>query len=83
MALQAGISAQRLSRFVGRRMQVLVDGFEQTGEGAVAIGRTAMDAPEIDGIVRFTGSGRLGVGQFVEVEITGSDEHDLSGRLAG
>ncbi len=83
MALQSEISRDRLTRFVGRRMQVLVDGFEQTDDGVVALGRTTMDAPEIDGIVRFTGSGRLGVGQFVEVEITGSDAHDLSGHLAG
>ena len=83
MEVQARISAQRLQRFVGRRMQVLVDGFEEADEGMVAVGRTAMDAPEIDGVVRFTGQGKLGAGAFVEVEITGSDDHDLSGRLVG
>ena len=83
MEVQARISARRLQRFVGRTMRVLVDGFEQTDDGVVAVGRTAMDAPEIDGVVRFTGSGKLGAGQFVDVEITASDAHDLSGRLAG
>ena len=81
MEVQARISEKRLQRFVGRTMRVLVDGFEQTDDGVVAVGRTAMDAPEIDGVVRFTGSGKLGAGQFVDVEITGSDAHDLSGRL--
>jgi len=81
MQVQARISARRLQRFVGRTMRVLVDGFEQGDDGAVALGRTAMDAPEIDGVVRFTGSGRLGVGDFVDVEITASDAHDLAGRI--
>ncbi|MEN9314112.1 MAG: hypothetical protein RIS35_505 [Pseudomonadota bacterium] len=79
MQVQESISNERLRRFVGRRMKVLVDGFEQTDAGMIAIGRTAMDAPEIDGVVRFTGSGKLGPGEFVEVEITASDAHDLSG----
>ncbi|GAA4405360.1 30S ribosomal protein S12 methylthiotransferase RimO [Quisquiliibacterium transsilvanicum] len=83
MEVQARISTRRLERFVGRTMRVLVDGFEQTDDGVVAVGRTAMDAPEIDGVVRFTGSGKLGAGQFVDVEITASDAHDLSGRMAG
>jgi ribosomal protein S12 methylthiotransferase len=81
MQLQAGISARRLRRFVGREMRVLVDGVEQQDTGAVALGRTAMDAPEIDGVVRFTGSGRLPIGGFVRVRITGSDEHDLQGEM--
>ena len=81
MQVQESISTGRLKRFVGRTMRVLVDGFEQTDGGMVAVGRTAMDAPEIDGVVRFTGSGKLGPGEFVDVEITGSDAHDLSGRL--
>jgi ribosomal protein S12 methylthiotransferase len=81
MQLQAGISARRLRRFVGRDMRVLVDGVEQHDTGAVALGRTAMDAPEIDGVVRFTGSGRLPIGGFVRVRITGSDEHDLQGEM--
>jgi ribosomal protein S12 methylthiotransferase len=79
MQVQAQISARRLRRFVGRTMRVLVDGIEEGEGGAVALGRTAMDAPEIDGVVRFTGRGRLPIGDFVDVRITGSDEHDLSG----
>jgi hypothetical protein len=47
----------------------------------VALGRTAMDAPEIDGVVRFGGAGRLPIGGFVQVRITGSDAHDLEGEM--
>ncbi len=81
MAVQAQISAERLQRFVGRNMQVLVDGVEETDAGIVAVGRSAMDAPEIDGVVRFVGEGRLPIGDFVQVRITGSDEHDLEGEM--
>ena len=82
MQTQARISTSRLARQVGRTLRVLVDGFEETDEGVVAIGRSAMDAPEIDGVVRFTGSGKLGAGDFVDVRITQADEHDLLGHLA-
>ena len=81
MQVQAQISAARLQRFVGRTMRVLVDGVEQTEAGMVALGRTAMDAPEIDGIVRFGGAGRLPIGGFVQVRITAADAHDLEGEM--
>ncbi|HEY5634151.1 MAG TPA: 30S ribosomal protein S12 methylthiotransferase RimO [Burkholderiaceae bacterium] len=84
MQVQSEISARRLRRFVGRTMRVLVEGVEDDDEaGALAVGRTAMDAPEIDGVVRFGGSGKLPVGGFVNVRITASDEHDLRGEMAG
>ncbi len=81
MQVQAQISAARLQRFVGRTMRVLVDGVEQTDAGMVALGRTAMDAPEIDGVVRFVGAGRLPIGGFVQVRITAADAHDLEGEM--
>ncbi len=81
MEVQADISAERLQRFVGRTMRVLVDGIEETDDGAYAVGRTHMDAPEIDGVVRFGGSGKLPIGGFVDVKITGADEHDLEGEM--
>ncbi len=73
MALQADISTRRLARKVGKTMTVLVD--EITPEGAVA--RSAADAPEIDGLVFIDEAENLAVGDFVEVEIIDSDEHDL------
>ena len=81
MQVQAEISSERLQRFVGRTMRVLVDGIEESDEGACAVGRTQMDAPEIDGVVRFGGSGPLPIGGFVQVRITGADEHDLEGEM--
>jgi ribosomal protein S12 methylthiotransferase len=73
MQLQAQISAERLRNKIGRRIKVLVD--------APGVGRSSADAPEIDGVVRFRG-GKPASGEFVEVMIERSDEHDLFGRLA-
>lgn len=73
MALQESISRERLSARVGRKMIVLVDGV--TEEAVIA--RSAADAPEIDGNVIIAGGWDLEPGDFVEVEITGSDAHDL------
>ncbi len=78
MAVQEKISARRLARRVGTTMSVLVDGHE---EGA-AIARSAADAPEIDGIVRIAGGGRLPIGEFARVAITSASGHDLRAKIA-
>lgn len=77
MEMQAAISEQKLSAKVGSREIVLVD--EVNEDHFVA--RSAADAPEIDGQVIVDGAWELNPGDFVEVEITGSDEHDLYARL--
>jgi ribosomal protein S12 methylthiotransferase len=79
MQLQQRISAARLRAKVGRRMRVLVDRVE----GRAAIARSESDAPEIDGIVRISGSGvtRLAPGEFAEAEITAASDYDLEARL--
>jgi ribosomal protein S12 methylthiotransferase len=70
MQVQAGISAAKLKRKVGKTLEVLID--------APGIGRSKADAPEIDGVVKFKG-GRPG--EFARVRIARSDEHDLHGTL--
>ena len=70
MQAQEKISARKLKAKEGRRLQVLVD--------APGVGRTAADAPDIDGVVRFKGGK---AGEFVEVLIERADAHDLHGRL--
>jgi ribosomal protein S12 methylthiotransferase len=74
MQVQAGISAARLRGRIGKRIKVLVD--------APGTARSSADAPEIDGVVRFSGGNDVGSGEFVQVMIERSDEHDLYGRLA-
>jgi ribosomal protein S12 methylthiotransferase len=77
MQVQAEISRERLRHKVGTVQRVLIDEAGPRG----AIGRTAADAPEIDGVVHLKASRRLKAGEFAEVLIEDSDEHDLFGRL--
>jgi ribosomal protein S12 methylthiotransferase len=76
MEVQAEISTAKLSAQIGKRITVLTD---EVGDD-FTIARSSADAPEIDGVVFIEGE-RLESGQFAEVEITDSSEHDLWGRL--
>ncbi|ARO88642.1 30S ribosomal protein S12 methylthiotransferase RimO [Nitrosospira lacus] len=73
MAAQEEISTARLTRKIGKRMTVLVDEIQKNK----AIARSSADAPEIDGVVYIDHAKTMKPGEFIEVEITGSDAHDL------
>jgi ribosomal protein S12 methylthiotransferase len=77
MERQAEISTAKLEAKVGSVQRCLVDALD----GELAIARSMADAPEIDGIVQVQDGREAGLqpGQFVDVEILGSDEHDLYG----
>ena len=78
MAVQAAISAAKLERKIGSTVRALVD--HADGDGAVA--RTSADAPEIDGVLRIRDGQKLKPGQFADVCVEATDEHDLVGVLA-
>jgi ribosomal protein S12 methylthiotransferase len=78
MATQAAISRRRLERKVGTTQQVLID---EVG-GSVAVGRSSADAPEIDGRVYVHGARKAKPGDFLDVRIERTDEHDLHGWVA-
>jgi ribosomal protein S12 methylthiotransferase len=78
METQHRISAEKMRAKVGRTLDVIIDEVQDDG----AIGRTEGDAPEIDGIVNIDVADDLQPGDIVQVEITGADDYDLSGRLA-
>ena len=85
MAVQATISAAKLARRVGSTLDVLVDTIEPAAgrrKQAVAIARSAADAPEIDGVVRVDGAAGLAPGSFASVVVTGAQAHDLTARRA-
>ena len=77
MQLQETISKARLQAKVGRTLRVLIDEVNRTG----GVGRSAADAPEIDGVVYvkppYEPHLKLKVGEFVDVKITAADAHDL------
>jgi ribosomal protein S12 methylthiotransferase len=78
MEVQAGISREKLRRKVGRTIEVLVD----EAAGALAIGRSAADAPEIDGVVQVKGAKGAKPGDLLRVKVTAADEHDLHATVA-
>ena len=84
MEVQAEISRRRIKRFVKRTLDVLIDELHvaEDGELVQAVGRSAADAPEIDGRVLVRPHASLRVGEFARVRITRADEHDLYGSVA-
>jgi ribosomal protein S12 methylthiotransferase len=80
MAVQRRISARALQRRIGQRLEVLIEA--QVREGQVVLrGRTAGQAPEVDGVTLIT-EGRGRPGDFVTCEVTGALEYDLIARIA-
>jgi len=82
MELQQVISAQRLKRKIGRKIEVLIDHVDEKG----AIGRSAADAPEIDGSVFINdieSVENLGLkpGDIIDVAIENADDYDLWGKI--
>ena len=79
MERQAEISAAKLEAKVGSVQTCLVDAID----GELAIARSMADAPEIDGLVQIQDGRDAGLrpGEFVQVRIMGSDEHDLYGEV--
>ena len=79
MERQAAISEARLAAKVGSVQRCLVDAID----GELAIARSMADAPEIDGLVQIQDGREAGLqpGEFVDVRIMASDEHDLYGEV--
>ena len=74
MEIQAEISRDKLAVQVGREMVVLIDAVD---EGRI-VARGPGDAPEVDGLVIIDGDWEdVGPGDFIEVRVTGYDDHDL------
>lgn len=77
MDVQEDLSLALNQRLIGQRLRVLVE--ETRPEGA--LGRSYRDAPEVDGQVKIAAAPGLSPGEFVEVEITEAETHDLVGVL--
>ncbi len=79
MAVQQRISEARLQRQVGRTIEVIVDEVDEEG----VIGRSKMDAPEIDGCVFLDPAAGVKAGDIVQADIDEASEYDLYGTVAG
>lgn len=65
---------------IGRTYEVVIE--EVAEEGKILVGRTAFDAPDIDGVVYVHTTLPLDLGTFIEVKITDALEYDLIGVVA-
>lgn len=81
MRCQQAISEDLQQKRIGRVFDVLVD--EKDKDEDVYIGRTACDAPEVDGVVYVRSKKKLKAGDRVPVKITDAYEYDLAGEACG
>ena len=79
MGDQLQITEEKNNAKIGKTYKTIVEEYDPYSDSYV--GRTYMDAPEIDGLVRFTCSDELEVGDFVDVRIFDVDEYDLLGEV--
>lgn len=81
MELQKGISARICDKYIGRELEVIVEG-KIEGEDNVYCGRSYRDCYEIDGYVFFDGGDReLIAGDFYNIKITSASDYDLVGEI--
>jgi ribosomal protein S12 methylthiotransferase len=79
MALQKEISAKKHRAFIGRTLDVLVEGVSEETD-LLLVGRHSQQAPDIDGVT-YINDGEAKVGDLVKVKITDSMDYDLIGGI--
>lgn len=79
MELQQDIAFDHCEQMVGRILTVLIEG--KVVDEPAYVGRTYMDAPNVDGLIFVNGEEELMSGDFVRVKITGAAEYDLIGEV--
>ena len=77
MRKQQEISLELNNRFIGKKLNVIIDSINDGN----AIARTMFDAPEVDGNVFLENVPELLPGTIVNVEITDADIYDLYGKI--
>lgn len=79
MEIQQNISRDKHRAFIGKTVEVLVEGFSEETD-LLLQGRTSQQAPDIDGVVLIN-DGQANVGDMVKVLVTDSMEYDLIGEI--
>lgn len=96
MEIQQAIAFRRAKKMIGKNLKVMIEGklpsdelidednmktSEDISLGSVFIGRTYMDAPNVDGYIFVNSKEELMSGDFVNVNVTDAKEYDLIGEL--
>ena len=79
MELQQEISLDKNETFVGKIMQVIIEGYSSDND--VYVGRTYRDAPGVDGLVFVNCDYELMSGQIVDVRINEVGPYDMIGGI--
>lgn len=78
LEVQRAISGERLARFVGREVRVLVDRVADADEsGATHVGRVPWQADDVDGVTYVERGGWTEPGRFVRARLTASEDYDF------
>ncbi len=93
MEIQQQIAFDKAHTRIGEKLRVMIEGklpdedsedsveANRTDVGKVYIGRTYMDAPNVDGYIFVQTHAEVMSGEFVEVVVTDAKEYDLIGEL--
>lgn len=79
MTLQQEISFEHAQELVGKVIRVMVEGYLY--EDNIYVGRSYMDAPNVDGCVFINSQEELMTGEFVYVKIIQGREYDVIGEV--
>ncbi len=79
MQVQQNISREKHRDFIGKTIEVLVEGFSEETD-LLLQGRFWGQAPDIDGVVLIN-DGQAQVGDMVKIHVTDSLEYDLVGEI--
>ena len=79
MELQQEIAFEKSEAMIGRTLEVMIEG--KVADENAYVGRTYMDAPNVDGLIFINTDIDLMSGDFVRVKVTGALEYDLIGEM--
>jgi len=79
MELQQEIAFELAERRIGQEVLVMIEG--KVADENAYVGRTYMDAPNVDGLIFVETDEELMSGDFVKVKVTGALEYDLIGEI--
>ena len=78
LEIQRAVSAERLARFVGREVDVLVDQIADPGDrGATHVGRVPWQADDVDGVTYVSAGGWARPGGMIRARVTESEDYDF------
>lgn len=79
MELQQEIAFDKSEAMIGRILDVMIEG--KVADEDAYVGRTYMDAPNVDGFIFINADVELMSGDFVRAKVTGALEYDLIGEI--